>query len=75
MDAGFVLPLLFHHEDLEPVCVGVSTRAGDILRRIKIPLQDCALKVKGGLMREGDVFAGHYAVMRPQGMHKGNKNL
>ena len=63
MDAGFVLPLPFHEW------------GGELLRGIKIPLQDCALKVKEGLMREGDVFAGHYAVMRPQGMHKGNKNI
>ena len=26
MDAGFVLALPFHHEDLEPDCVGVLTR-------------------------------------------------
>ena len=28
MDAGFVLALPFHHGDLEPDCVEVSTRGG-----------------------------------------------
>ena len=28
VDAGFVLALPFHHGDLEPHCVGVSTRGG-----------------------------------------------
>ena len=28
VNAGFVLALPFHHEDLEPDCVGVSTRVG-----------------------------------------------
>ena len=28
MDAGFVLALPFHHGDLEPDCVEVSTREG-----------------------------------------------
>ena len=28
VDAGFVLVLPFHHGDLEPDCVGVSTRGG-----------------------------------------------
>ena len=28
VDAGFVLALPFHHRDLEPDCVGVSTRVG-----------------------------------------------
>ena len=27
VDAGFILALPFHHRDLEPDCVGVSTRA------------------------------------------------
>ena len=30
------------------------------MRGIKIPPQDFALKMQGGLMREGGVFAGHY---------------
>ena len=31
------------------------------MRRIKIPQQDFALKMPGGLMREGGgVFVGHY---------------
>ena len=61
MDAGFVLALPFHHGDLEPDCVEVSTRGGGgLMRGIKIPLHDFALKMQGGLMREGGVFAGHY---------------
>ena len=28
VDAGFVLELPFYHRDLEPDCVGVSTRGG-----------------------------------------------
>ena len=30
------------------------------MRGIKIPQQDFALKMPGGLMREGGIFAGHY---------------
>ena len=30
------------------------------MRGMKIPQQDFALKMPGGLMREGGVFAGHY---------------
>ena len=35
---------------------------GGLMRRTKIPQQDFALRSRGGgvLMREGDVFAGHY---------------
>ena len=51
MDVGFVLALPFHHGDLEPDCVEVSTRG--LMRGIKIPLHDFALKMQGGLMREG----------------------
>ena len=32
MDAGFVLALPFHHGDLEPDCVEVSTRGGAYAR-------------------------------------------
>ena len=52
MDAGFVLALLFHHRDPEPDCVGVSMGEG-LMHGIKIPLQDFALKMQGGLMHEG----------------------
>ena len=53
VDAGFVLALPFHHGDLEPDCVGVSTRGGGLMCGIKIPLQDFALKVPifPGLLR------------------------
>ena len=30
VDAGFVRELPFHHRDLEPDCVGVSTRKGGL---------------------------------------------
>ena len=33
------------------------------MRGIKIPLHDFALKMQGGLMREGGVFAGHYGML------------
>ena len=43
-----------------------SSWGGGLMRGIKIPQQDFALKMLGGLMREGGrgrgggVFAGHY---------------
>ena len=53
VDAGFVLALLFHHRDLEPDRVGVSTKGrGELMCGMKIPLQDCRLKMQEGLMRE-----------------------
>ena len=60
MDAGFFLALPFHHGDLEPDCVEVSTRGGGLMRGIKIPLHDFALKMQGGggLMREGGRICG-----------------
>ena len=37
------------------------------MRGIKIPQQEFALKMQGGLMREGGgVFAGHYGTFRSQ---------
>ena len=52
VDAGFVLALPIHHRDLEPDCVRVSTRGGEggggLMRGIKIPQQDFALKMRGG---------------------------
>ena len=60
VDAGFVLALLFHHGDLEPDCVGASTRGG--LCGMKIPPKDFALKMQGGLWARGGVFAGHYGI-------------
>ena len=59
VDAGFVLALPIHHRDLEPDCVGVSTRGGEgggAMRGIKLPPQDFALKMQGGLMREGGAY-------------------
>ena len=57
MDAGFVLTLPLHHRDLEPDCVRVSTRGG-LMRGIKIPVQDFALKMQGVFMREGGRIFG-----------------
>ena len=56
MDAGFVLVLPFHHGYLEPDCV--ERRGGGLMRGIKIPLHDFALKMQGGLMREGGCICG-----------------
>ena len=43
------------------------------MRGIKIPLHDFALKMQGGLMREGrGVFAGHYGIYISHGPH-GNR--
>ena len=57
MDAGFVPALPFHHGYLEPDCV---ERKGGLMRGIKIPLHDFALKMQGGggLMREGRRICG-----------------
>ena len=63
MAAGFVLALPFHHGDLEPDCVEVSTRGGGLMRGIKIPLHDFALKMQGGLCARGGVFAGHFGII------------
>ena len=63
MDTSFVLALPFHHGDLEPDCVGASMRGG-LMRGMKIPPQDFALKIQGGAYAQGGegayVFAGHY---------------
>ena len=59
LDAGFVLALPIHHRDLEPDCGG----RGGLMRGIKIPPQDFALKMQGGgggLCARGGIFAGHY---------------
>ena len=39
-----------------------SSSRGVLIRRIKIPQQDFELKMPGGLVREGGVFAGHYGI-------------
>ena len=54
MDAGFVPALPFHHGYLEPDCV---ERRG-LMRGIKIPLHDFALKMQGGLMCKGGRICG-----------------
>ena len=50
--AGFVLALPFHHGELEPDYVRVST-GGGLMCGIKIPLQDFALKMQGDLCARG----------------------
>ena len=54
VDASFVLALPFHHGDLEPDCR--SFDKGGLMCGIKIPLQDFALKMQGGLMRKGGAY-------------------
>ena len=49
--ALLVLALPFHHGDLEPDCRGLDE--GGLMCGIKVLLQDFALKMQGGLMREG----------------------
>ena len=51
VDAGCVLALPFHHGDLEPDCVGVSTR-GAYAWDINISARLCA-KNAGGALRKG----------------------
>ena len=58
MDAGFVPALPFHHGYLEPDCVERRGGGGGLMRGIKIPLHDFALKMQGGLMREGGRICG-----------------
>ena len=55
VDAGFILAQPFHHGDLEPdsTVYGRSFDEGGLMHGIKIPLQAGALKMPGGLMREG----------------------
>ena len=53
MDTGFILALPFHHRDLKPDCVGVSTRG--LTREIKYTSATLCAKNAGG----GGVFAGH----------------
>ena len=58
MDAGFVLELPFHHGDLEPDCVEVSTRGGAYARDKNTSARLCTKNVGGGLMREGGRTCG-----------------
>ena len=73
MDAGFVLALPFHHGDLEPDCVEVSTRGGGreggegrgggaYARDKNTSARLCAKNAggRGGLCARGGIFAGHY---------------
>ena len=47
VDAGFVLALLLHHGDLEPDCVGASTR-GAYVRDENTSARLCAKNAGGG---------------------------
>ena len=51
VDACFVLALPFQPGDFEPDCV--SFDEGELMRGIKIPPQDFALKTQGGLCARG----------------------
>ena len=63
VDAGFVLALPFHHRDLEPDYVGVSTRGGGAYAWDKnTSARLCAKNAGGGLMPKGGVFVGHYGI-------------
>ena len=48
VDAGFALAL----------CRSFDEGGGGLMRGIKIPLQDFALNMQGGLMREGGRISG-----------------
>ena len=74
MDVGFVLVLSFHHGDLEPDCVEVSTRKGGLMRGIKIPPHNFLLKMQGGLMH-GIKIPPHNFLLKMQGglMRKGGR--
>ena len=63
VDAGFALALLFHHGDLEPDCVGVSTR-GAYARDKNTSARLRAKNAGGGgaYARGEGVFAGHYGI-------------
>ena len=56
VDAGFALALPFHHGDLEPDCVEVSTRGGAYARDKNISAR--LLQGGGGLMRERGRICG-----------------
>ena len=50
VDADFVLALQFHHRDLEPDCVGVSTKGGGVVGA-KYKARDVAeRRTRGGEM-------------------------
>ena len=70
VDVGFVPALPFHHGDLEPDCVGASTR-GLIMHGIKISSQDFALKMqKGVYLRDTTVYISEEDHLR--GVLEGN---
>ena len=60
VDAGFVLALSFHHGDLEPDCVGASTRG--LMRGMKIPPHNIELKMQGGRICVTLRYMGCYRV-------------
>ena len=63
MDAGFVLALPFHHGDLEPDCVEVSTWGGGYARDKNTSARLCAKNAGGAYARGVGVFAGHYGIL------------
>ena len=50
VDAGFVLALPFHHKDLEPDCVEVSTRVGGGVGGEREALGIVERRMRGGEM-------------------------
>ena len=66
MDAGFIIALPFHHGDLEPDCVGVSTRGGGGGGGDKnTSARPCTKNAGGegeGLNARRGIFARHYTV-------------
>ena len=46
-----------------------------LMRGIKIPHQDFALKMQGGAYAQGGVFSGHYGIYMYQGLQKGEGGL
>ena len=51
-----------------------SSGVEGLMRGIKIPQQDFALKRQGGLCARGGVFVGHYGTFKMQTKKKQKKN-
>ena len=45
------------------VCVCRGGGGGGLMREIKTPQQDFALKMQEGLMHERSIFVGHYGII------------
>ena len=51
----------FDEELLADHVADISIWLGGLMHEIKIPVQELGLKTLGGLIREGGLYAGHYA--------------